>query len=105
MSTFGIDARSIAPQYSSAQMACTRSPAPPQMMKAGGVSCGIGGLPLRAKGVGPGYTRLTKLGREEIPASGSEGSWWFLSKSWKKMAAGAANSAPAEKPIIPILFG
>src|SRR6185437_14100321 len=46
-----------------------------------------------------------KSGRELTPASGSLGSLFFLSKSSNSTAAGAANSAPAEKPMIPILFG
>jgi len=95
----------MAEKYSSAQMAWTRSPEPPQTMKAGGALRGMAGLPLRANGVGPGYTRPTKSGREETPASGSPASLFFLSKSSKNSAAGAASSAPAENPIIPILLG
>ena len=46
-----------------------------------------------------------KSGREVIPARGSRGSLFFLSKSSNRTAAAAANSAPAEKPMMPILFG
>ena len=46
-----------------------------------------------------------KSGREVIPARGSPGSLFFLSKSPNRTAAGAASSAPAEKPMMPILFG
>jgi hypothetical protein len=44
----------------------------------------------------------TKSGLELIPANGS---LFLLMKSSNKTAAGAANSAPAEKPMIPILLG
>ena len=47
----------------------------------------------------------TKSGRDVMPASGSLGSLFFLSKSSNRTAAGAASSAPAEKPMMPILFG
>ena len=47
----------------------------------------------------------TKSGREEIPASGSLASLLALSKSSKKMAAGADSSAPAEKPMMPMRLG
>ena len=47
----------------------------------------------------------TNSGRDVIPASGSLASLFFLSKSSNKTADGADNSAPAENPMIPILFG
>jgi len=47
----------------------------------------------------------TKSGRDVMPASGSPGALFFLSKSSNKTAEGADNSAPAEKPMMPIFFG
>ena len=53
----------------------------------------------------PGPMMPTKSGRDEIPANGSPGSLFFLSKSSNRTAAGAESSAPAEKPMMPMRFG
>ena len=47
----------------------------------------------------------TKSGREVMPEKGSEGLLFFLSKSSNSMADALDSSAPAEKPMMPILFG
>src|SRR5438094_498168 len=49
---------SMAVKYSFAQRACIRSPEPAQVMNAGVALRGIGGPASRAKGVGPGKTRV-----------------------------------------------
>jgi hypothetical protein len=47
----------------------------------------------------------TKSGRELMPASRSVGAPFLESKSPNESADGAESSAPAEKPMMPILFG
>ena len=46
----------------------------------------------------------TKSGRDEIPARVSPSPLFFLSKSSNRTAAAVGSSAPAENPIMPILF-
>src|SRR4029450_3228363 len=98
ISRLGVPSLSIAEKYSSAQIAWTRSPDPGQAMKVGGTLRGIFGVAPFANGVGPGYTRTTKLGRADTLS----GPALFSSKSAKAIAVAEASSAPAEKPMIPI---
>src|ERR1700761_1940959 len=110
ISTLGMPAFSIAEKYSLAHTAWILSCQPAPAMKDGGASFGMGGVPFLlvqagGKSEGPGSLAATKSGREVTPASGSLGALFLASNAGYWMAVAMVSSAPAEKPITPILCG